>query len=209
MIDFRPLVGTSAFVPGYLNASVMDPQSNISEVFTTGGVTAALPADTVSTSSIPYTFSSYYEYYVDRIDTIYLKKDGKFIVKKGAGSNDPQSSQTIDDAIKVFKVYIPAFTDTLRKVKIFPVENKRFTMRDISKLEKRIERVERYTMLSVLEQSALNTQIKDASTGLDRFKTGFAVDNFENFNLSNINSVDFKCALDLTRGALRPESKED
>ena len=208
VIDFRPLVGTSAFVPGYLNASVMDPQSNISEVFTTGGVTAALPADTVSTSSIPYTFSSYYEYYVDRIDTIYLKKDGKFIVKKGAGSNDPQSSQTIDDAIKVFKVYIPAFTDTLRKVKIFPVENKRFTMRDISKLEKRIERVERYTMLSVLEQSALNTQIKDASTGLDRFKTGFAVDNFENFNLSNINSVDFKCALDLTRGALRPESKE-
>ena len=40
VIDFRPLVGTSAFVPGYLNASVMDPQSNIAEVFTTGGVTS-------------------------------------------------------------------------------------------------------------------------------------------------------------------------
>ena len=67
---------------------------------------ATLPADTVSTSSIPYTFACYYEYYVDRIDTIYLE-DGKFIVKKGAGSNDPQSAQTIDEAIKVFKIYIP------------------------------------------------------------------------------------------------------
>ena len=208
VIDFRPLVGTSAFVPGYLNASVMDPASNISEVFTSGGVTAALPADTQTSVSIPYTFACQYEYYVDRIDTIYLKKDGNFIVKKGAGSNDPQSAQTIDEAIKIFKIYIPAFTENLRKVKVFPVENKRFTMRDISKLEKRIERVERYTMLSILEQSALNTQIKDGQTGLDRFKSGFAVDNFENFNLSNINSVDYKCALDLTRGSMRPESKE-
>ncbi len=208
VIDFRPLVGTSAFIPGYLNASVMDPSSNVSEVFTSGGVTAALPADTQSSASIPYTFACQYEYYVDRIDTIYLKKDGNFIVKKGAGSNDPQSAQTIDEAIKIFKIYIPAFTENLRKIKVFPVENKRFTMRDISKLEKRIERVERYTMLSILEQSALNTQIKDGQTGLDRFKSGFAVDNFENFNLSNINSVDYKCALDLTRGSMRPESKE-
>ena len=208
VIDFRPLVGTSAQIPGYLNASVMDANSNVSEVFTTGGVTAALPADTESSPSIPYTFSSYYEYYVDRIDTVYLKKDGNFIVKKGAGSNDPQSAQTIDEAIKVFKIYVPAFTDNLRKVKVFPVENKRFTMRDISKLEKRVERVERYTMLSILEQSAMNTQIRDASTGLDKFKSGFAVDNFENYVLSNINSVDYKCALDLTRGSMRPESKE-
>ena len=41
VIDFRPLVGTSANIPGYLNASVMDANSNVSEVFTTGGVTAS------------------------------------------------------------------------------------------------------------------------------------------------------------------------
>ena len=81
-------------------------------------------------------------------------------------------------------------------------------MRDISKLEKRVERVERYAMMSVLEQAALNTQIKDNQTGLDRFKSGFVVDNFESYSLSNINNVDYKAALDLTRGTLRPESKE-
>ena len=207
VIDFRPLVGTSAQIPGYLNASVMDANSNVSEVFTTGGVTAALPADTESSNN-PYTFACRYDYFVDRIDTIYLKKDGQFIVKKGAGSNDPQSAESIDEAIKVFKIYVPAFTDSVKKVKVFPVENKRFTMRDISKLEKKIERLERYTMLSVLEQTAMNTQIKDAVTGVDLFKSGFAVDNFENYALSNINSVDYKCSLDMTRGTLRPESKE-
>ena len=208
VIDFRPLVGTSASIPGYVNASVMDPNSNVSEVFTSGGVTAALPADTKTSIGTPFTFACSYNYYVDRIDTIYLKKNGTFIVKKGAGSTNPQSAETLDEAIKVFKVYIPAYTDNLKKIKIFPVENKRFTMRDITKLEKKIERLERYTMLSVLEQGALNTQIKDGQTGMDRFKSGFVVDNFESFTLSHINSVDYKAALDLTRGTLRPESKE-
>ena len=208
VIDFRPLVGTSASIPGYVNASVMDTGSNVSEVYTAGGVTAALPADTKTSIGTPFTFSCSYNYYVDRIDTVYLKKDGTFAVKKGAGSTNPQSSVSLDEAIKVFKIYIPAFTDNLKKVKIFPVENKRFTMRDIHKLEKKVERLERYTMLSVLEQGALNTQIKDGQTGMDRFKSGFVVDNFESYSLSHINSVDYKAALDLTRGTLRPESKE-
>ena len=51
-------------------------------------------------------------------------------------------------------------------------------MRDIGKLEKRIERLEYYTTLSILEQQALNMQVKD-EIGLDRFKSGFVVDNFE------------------------------
>ena len=208
VVDFRPLVGTSASIPGYVNASVMDPNSNVSEVYTIGGVTAALPADTKTSVGTPFTFSCTYNYYVDRIDTVYLKKDGAFIVKKGAGSTNPQSAETVDEAIKVFKIYIPAYTDNLKKIKIFPIDNKRFTMRDISKLEKRVERVERYAMMSVLEQAALNTQIKDNQTGLDRFKSGFVVDNFESYSLSNINNVDYKAALDLTRGTLRPESKE-
>jgi hypothetical protein len=208
VIDFRPLVGTSASIPGYVNASVMDDNSSVSEVYTTGGVSAALPADTKTSIGTPFTFACSYTYYVDRIDTIYLKKDGSFIVKKGAGSTNPQSAETVDEAIKIFKVYIPAFTDNLKKIKIFPIENKRFTMSDITKLEKKIERLERYTMLSVLEQGALNTQIKDPVSGMDKFKSGFVVDNFESYSLAHINSVDYKASLDLTRGTLRPESKE-
>ena len=51
-------------------------------------------------------------------------------------------------------------------------------MRDIGKIEKRIEKLEYYTVLSLLEQDTFNTQIKD-EFGNDRFKNGILVDNFE------------------------------
>ena len=52
-------------------------------------------------------------------------------------------------------------------------------MSDINKLEKRIENLEFYTSLSLLENETLNMQITD-SDGLNRFKSGFFVDDFSN-----------------------------
>ena len=81
-------------------------------------------------------------------------------------------------------------------------------MRDIGKLEKRIERLEYYTTLSILEQQALNMQVKD-EIGLDRFKSGFVVDNFEAHKVGNLKSLDYRCAVDAQQSVLRPQSKED
>ena len=81
-------------------------------------------------------------------------------------------------------------------------------MRDIGKLEKRIERLEYYTTLSILEQQALNMQVKD-EIGLDRFKSGFFVDNFEAHKVGNLKSLDYRCAVDPQQSVLRPQSKED
>ena len=61
-------------------------------------------------------------------------------------------------------------------------------MRDIGKLEKRIENVEYYTQLSLLEQSAQSLQIQDAE-GFDRFKNGFVVDNFNGHSIGNVNDM--------------------
>ena len=47
--------------------------------------------------------------------------------------------------------------------------NKRFTMRDIGAIEKRLSNVEYYTSLNLLESDTFNTQITDAS-GKNRFK---------------------------------------
>jgi hypothetical protein len=81
-------------------------------------------------------------------------------------------------------------------------------MRDIGKLEKRIERLEYYTTLSILEQQALNMQVKD-EIGLDRFKSGFFVDNFEAHKVGNLSSLDYRCAVDSQQSVLRPQAKED
>ena len=55
-------------------------------------------------------------------------------------------------------------------------------MRDIGRLEKRIQNVEYYTQLSLLEFDAQSLQIQDAN-GFDRFKNGFVVDNFSDHNV--------------------------
>ena len=62
-------------------------------------------------------------------------------------------------------------------------------MKDISKLEDRIENLEVTSSLSLLELDTKTLQIQDAD-GLSRFKTGFFVDDFKNTNLINIEDVD-------------------
>ena len=81
-------------------------------------------------------------------------------------------------------------------------------MKDIGKLEKRIERLEYYTTLSILEQQALGMQIRD-DIGFDRFKTGFIVDNFETHKVGDISSADYLCAIDTQQSVLRCQNAED
>ena len=57
-------------------------------------------------------------------------------------------------------------------------DNRRFTMRDIGALEKRIINLETTTTLNALELDTKSLQVRDAD-GLDRFKSGFAVNNFK------------------------------
>ena len=81
-------------------------------------------------------------------------------------------------------------------------------MRDIGNLERRIENVEYYTQLSLLEAAAENLQIQDAD-GFDRFKNGFIVDNFTGHNIGDVGNVDYKAAMDMAKGELRPTFNED
>ena len=78
-------------------------------------------------------------------------------------------------------------------------DNRRYTMRDIGKLERRIENVEYYTQLSLLETAAENLQIQDAE-GFDRFKNGFIVDNFTGHDVGDTTSDDYKIAMDMAAG---------
>ena len=55
-------------------------------------------------------------------------------------------------------------------------------MSDIGRLENRLTNVETYTQLSLLETDTASLNIVDAKTGLDRFKSGFFVDNFRSHN---------------------------
>ena len=203
VIDFRPKVNTVTIVPGFQDTASLEV---ITSNFTGGGsVYSATPAPD---TNLEYTFRFSQVQYLDRIDGIFLNKKGEFIVKEGNSSLNPSKPDPVKDAIPLFYAYIPAFTNTSKDVRITPVEHRRYTMRDIGKLEKRIERLEYYTTLSILEQQALNMQVKD-EIGLDRFKSGFFVDNFESHSIGNLVSADYKCSIDSRQSVLRPQSKED
>ena len=76
-------------------------------------------------------------------------------------------------------------------------------MRDIGALEKRISNVEYYTQLSLLEANAQSLQIQDAE-GFDRFKNGFIVDNFTGHGVGDTGNLDYKVAMDMSGGFVRP-----
>ncbi len=81
-------------------------------------------------------------------------------------------------------------------------------MRDIGRIEKRIENAEYYTQLSLLETAAQNLQIQD-SNGFDRFKNGFVVDNFTGHGIGDVGNNDYKVSIDYANGELRPTFHED
>ena len=204
VLDFRPKIDNSSIVAGFDDKSLLS--SGSTRVFAgSGGVVASTPAPD---DNLEFTFSFTQTQYLNRIDGVFLNKKGSFIVKKGNSSLNPSKPDPINDAIPLYYLYIPAFTQSSKDVRIVPVDNKRYTMRDIGKLEKRIERLEYYTTLSILEQQALNMHITD-SAGINRFKSGFIVDNFETHKIGSLGAADYQCSIDTQQSVMRPQSKED
>ena len=152
--------------------------------------------------------TSDHEYYLNRIDKIFLDKQGSFKVSKGASAIIPQVPENLDGAMHLYTLQIPAYTLDPADISIKKIDNRRYTMRDIGKLEDRIQNVEYYTQLSLLEQSAQSLQIQDAN-GLDRFKNGFIVDNFTGHNIGDVGDKNYKISMDMAKGELRPMFNED
>ena len=55
---------------------------------------------------------------------------------------------------------MPSYTLNTEDVKVEREDNKRYTMRDIGSLERRIKNVEYYTQLSLLEQRTIFTDTR-------------------------------------------------
>ena len=77
-------------------------------------------------------------------------------------------------------------------------------MRDIGRLERRLQNVEYYTALSLLEQDTQSFEITDEN-GLSRFKSGFVVDNFSGHRVGNPLHEDYSVSIDFENNELRPK----
>jgi hypothetical protein len=146
-----------------------------------------------------------FTYHLARKTKIAIDFGGNFFAIDGVPSLSP--GEPLDPALGLvlYDLSLEPYTfgTGSSSVQIGNIDNKRYTMRDIGKLEKRIDNLEYYTSLSLLEQQTESLDIVD-SAGDTRFKNGFIVDGFTGHNTGNTNSPDYICSIDMERGELRP-----
>lgn len=163
--------------------------------------------------SVPYNntynkFVGTYSYYNDRIDKIILTKDLRFESITGVSSSDPIPPTDRPETMTLYTITVPGFTSSTRDVGLKYVDNRRYTMKDIGVLDKRISNLEYYTSLSLLEQSADDLQIKDVN-GESRFKNGIVVDSFQGHQVGDVTDPGYACSMDFNAGELRPRFVAD
>ena len=125
-----------------------------------------------------------YDYYLARIDKLYLDKNKNFILEKGISSNTPKAPDKNDAVMEIATIKLPPYLYDPANAVVTLMDNRRYTMRDIGLIEDRVENLERVTSLSLLEVNTQTLQIQDAD-GNNRFKSGFFVDDFKNYSFIN------------------------
>jgi hypothetical protein len=163
-LDFRPRVARFTSITS-------SPFAFGSRTFGTTGTNPPLVVTPLESSLIGY------EYYLSRIDKVVLDKLGNFSVIKGISALNPKVPTNVEEAMDLATIELPAYLYNTKDAKITLVDNRRYTMRDIGKIEDRVETLETLTSLSLLELDTKTLQVRDAD-GLDRFKSGFFVDDF-------------------------------
>ena len=155
-----------------------------------------------------YTFDTDYAHFLPRKDKIVLTRDRNFKVIKGVSDLNPVLPADDEDSMTLYSMEIPAYTFNANDIQARYVDNKRFTMRDIGTLEKRIENLEYYVSLNLLEKEADGLTITDVNDN-DRFKNGILVDPFAGHSIGDIFNTDFNASIDFENKHLRPPIKTD
>lgn len=146
-----------------------------------------------------------FTYYLGRRDKIALNFAGVFSDVVGISALNPGLPEDPSLSMVLYNLSIEPYTFSTEvgSVQVNKIDNKRYTMRDIGKLEKRIDNLEYYTSLSLLEQQTESLAITDAA-GLSRFKNGFIVDAFTGHGVGETTSLDYLCSVDAENAELRP-----
>ena len=118
-------------------------------------------------------------------------------------SEKPEKPIAIDDALEIATITLSPYLFDVSQSGIQFLEHKRYRMVDIKQLENRIKNLEYYTALSMLETSTANLFVPD-SDGLDRFKSGFFVDNFSSLQ-SQESRLPYENSIDIKNKELRPK----
>ena len=195
VLDFRPsrVSGNSIFGLEYSTAP------------SAGDIGVLIPQDITN-------FTSNYSYYLGRKDKLVLTKDNSFNIIEGTPSlnpiypTEPSGSLVLANITHdPYTAYVPGEgpVGSTPNLSINKVAHQRWIKSDITDLQTRVNNLEYYTSLSLLEQNAQSLQVPDVN-GLNRFKNGILVDDFSSFATADTQNPDFAAKIDVRNQQLAP-----
>ena len=171
--------------------------------------TSRIPDTDVPFGESQHRIEENHEYYISRIDKIAIKNalngDVSFDVIKGTDALVPKTPLDNENSMTLYTLTVPAYTHNPDDVGIKYVENKRYTMKDLGKVENRVNDLEYFTTLSLLENEIDARVINSSGSSSDSaFKNGILVDEFKGHRVGDVSHVDYNCSVDYQKGHLRP-----
>ena len=207
-IDFRPYVENTATYGGAFSNGVGTATEN------------PVVKEIINASSFVSTpnkiWASNVEYYLPRKDRIVINNSGIKIIE-GEPSTNPQLPQMPVSSMQIGTVDTPVYPtlsvaegsfykrpDLASKIKA--TQLRRYTMHDIKKIDDRVNNLEYYTSLNMLEKMTKDEVIPGRTDPtLNRFKNGFIVDNFASATTGNPLNAEYKAGFDTARNLLTPK----
>lgn len=176
-VDFRPIKTAN---------TSLNPLDDLGYQIPTGGL---------HTPIVGSDFEADLFYYRGRIVKLYVNNRGVFGINNGsAGNPNPTIPPKLPDTLELAEITIPPYPSSPLDSKIRLIKNRRYTMRDIGNINDRLEKLEYYTALGVLEKQATDKTELDAD-GFDRFKNGILVDPFTGHGVVDVNNADYHAAI--------------
>ena len=148
------------------------------------------------------------EYYLPRRDKLVLNSNRNVSLIEGQPSFQPQFPITPGNALELYQIEMNAATVNDEDMSVRAIDAKGFTMKDIARLERRLENLEETTALSLLEVDLKNFNVLDGN-GVDRTKSGFLVDNFVDQLSSDTRNNEYRAAIDPSTQILRAAFNEE
>ena len=209
-IDFRfTIPATAAYSTSASGATISTLASNLNNT--------TFPTVLTNLPVFNKTLDLGIEYKLPRVDSVIINDRGSFVIKRGIPSESPKAPYVTKNNMVLANISVPAGKLMMpsaairngnedKVITISQTTNRRYTMSDINDMNSRVDNLEYYAILSAQELGAENMVIKGAD-GLDRFKNGIFVENFESLLATDVKNEDFSASVDPSESVLYPSFK--
>ena len=168
VINLQAVTVTSGFTTSATNTAI----ELVFQNYDFGGSIIQRPTDPISLD---------YDYYLPRIDKLVVTKDKEFKLLNGVPSLTPKEPMENENAMAIYTLYIPPYTASLKSIDLQFIDNRRYTMKDISQIDNRLKEVESFIALNESEKQIIEDPPKSPITpGVNKPIYGTLVDEFEN-----------------------------